>query len=563
MPKAIVLLVAIGLLACTDIPIEQTEPVVNVRVISDPEKKTVVRTKPPVKNVNGTPIVQPVNEIAPVAPKIPTALEPPVPTDLIPELIAPPFLPYWGNNFRLVYNVPRPERRPTKDSDDELEWLFHWNQIAIDASGLDHTPPALLAEDRIYGQQFGPGRSSRAMAIVHIAIFEAIIAIEGGYKSYTGLSPVKGKASVRAAIAQAAHDSLVALFSAQEESLDEYLAQELAHIKNGRAKDKGIKAGKDAAESILSLRENDGSEIADPLIGTGPGQYNPPVGMGLWAQDPISLIPKAMGAFWSQVEPFALNNAEQFRVPPPPAITSAEYATAFNETLQVGGDGVITPTIRTAEQTEIGTFWAYDGTPSLCAPPRLYNQMAVHIAKQEKTEFLEAARLLAVLNIALADAGIAGWESKFFYNLWRPVTAIRQADLDGNPDTALDPTFTPLGAPASNLQGPNFTPPFPAYPSGHATFGGALFQVLRKFYKRDDIAFTFTSDELNGHTKDNQGNVRPLKPRSFSSFSQAEEENGQSRMYLGIHWSFDKKAGIAQGRKIADLVLEKIYLPLK
>ncbi len=562
MPKAIVLLLAVGLLACKDKPTEQkTDPVVNVKVVSDPAEKTVVRTKTPVKNVDEAPVAPPVEAVAPVAPLPPESLAP-VPTDLIPELVAPPFLPYWGNNFRLVHKVPRPERRPTRDSDDELDWLFHWNQIAIDASGLDHTPPA-LGEDRIFGQQLGPGRASRAMAIVHIAMFEAIIAIEGGYKSYTGLSAVKGKASVRAAIAQAAHDTLVALFSAQEESLDEDLEQELIHIKHGSAKDKGIKAGKDAAASILALRENDGSEIPDPLIGTGPGEYDPPVGMGLWSQDPISLIPKAIGAFWSQVDPFVLDSAQQFRAPPPPATTSPEYAIAFNETWQVGGDGVITPTIRTPDQTEIGIFWAYDGTPSLCAPPRLYNQVAVHIAKQEKTEFLEAARLLAILNIAMADSGIAGWESKFFYNLWRPVTAIRQANLDGNPNTAPDPTFTPLGAPASNLQGPNFTPPFPSYPSGHATFGGTLFQVLRKFYKRDNIAFTFTSDELNGQTKDNQGNVRPLKPRSFTSLSQAEEENGQSRMYLGIHWGFDKDAGITQGREIADLVLEKVYLPLK
>ena len=127
--------------------------------------------------------------------------------------------------------------------------------------------------------------------------------------------------------------------------------------------------------------------------------------------------------------------------------------------------------------------------------------------------------------------------------------------------TVADPTFTPLGAPASNLTGPNFTPPFPAYPSGHAGFGGALFQVLRRFYARDDIAFTFISDEFNGVTLDREGNVRPLVPRTFRSLSEAEEENGQSRIYLGIHWAFDKREGIAQGRRVADHVFDHAFQP--
>ena len=158
----------------------------------------------------------------------------------------------------------------------------------------------------------------------------------------------------------------------------------------------------------------------------------------------------------------------------------------------------------------------------------------------------------------MADAGIAIWESKYHYVFWRPVTGIRESD--GNPRTAPDPTYSPLGAPASNLAGPNFTPPFPAYPSGHAGFGGALFQILRDFYGTDRIPFTFVSDELNGETLDNEGNARPLVPRSFSSLSEAEEENGQSRIYLGIHWMFDKTEGIAQGRRVADSVFRKAFV---
>jgi hypothetical protein len=254
-----------------------------------------------------------------------------------------------------------------------------------------------------------------------------------------------------------------------------------------------------------------------------------------------------------------MSSADQFRIAPPPALDSPEYAAAYDEVKRLGGDGIVTMTERTPEQKFIGVYWAYDGTPSLCAPPRLYNQITAQIARQKRTNLIETARLFALVNVAMADAGIASWESKFHYQFWRPIGGIREGDTDGNAATIGDVTFTPLGAPASGLTGPNFTPPFPAYPSGHATFGGALFETLRRFYGTDRVPFTFVSDEYNGITVDNQGNVRDYHPRSFETFSQAEEENGQSRIYLGIHWAFDKTAGIAQGRQIAGLVYDNLY----
>ena len=472
----------------------------------------------------------------------------------------------WGPRYRSP-SLPAvtASRSPKPAKADPVHWIQHWNEIAINASGLDHTPVA-PDENRIFGEQYGPGRSSRAMAIVHIAVFDAVNAIAGGYESYTALAPARGAASLQAAIAQAAHDTLAALFPSQAAVFAAHLAADLAKIPNGRAKTKGMEIGHSAALAILTLRSNDGSQHAEPRINT---DFVPSDQPGKWRQDPISAIPLALGAHWGEVDPFAMKSSTQFRVPPPPAMNSAVYTQAFNEVKRLGGDGVTTPSERNAEQTEIGIYWAYDGTPSLCAPPRLYNQLTVQIADQMGSNHVELARLLALVNVAMADAGIAIWESKYFYQFWRPVTGIRESDVgtgptgagDGNAATLGDPAFSPLGAPASNLNGPNFTPPFPAYPSGHAGFGGALFQVLRKFYRTDRISFTFVSDEFNGVTKDNKGNTRPLVPRTFSSLSQAEEENGQSRIYLGIHWSFDKTEGIAQGRRIADYVLQNVFTP--
>jgi hypothetical protein len=451
-------------------------------------------------------------------------------------------------------------QRKVSKAQQKLSWVRHWNQVAIDASGRDHAPPGPA-------QQLGPGRSSRALAIVHIAIFEVVNAIHKGHQSYVGLPGARGNPDLKAAVAQAAHDTLVELFPAQTAIFDAELAASLAAIKNGRSKNRGIALGRQAAAAILALRSGDGSAHAEPQVGV---DYIPGDGPGVWRQDPVSLIPLALGARWSEVEPFVLDSAARFRVPPPPALDSPEYAAAFGEAQSVGGDGVTTPTVRTQDQTHAGTYWAYDGTPSLCAPPRLYNQIAVQIAEQMGSDVVELARLLALVNVAMADAGIAIWESKYHYAFWRPVSGIRESDPgtgpsglgDGNDATLGDPDFMPLGAPASNLAGPNFTPPFPAYPSGHAGFGGALFQILRRFYGSDDIPFAFVSDEYNGVTRDNEGHVRPIKPRAFSSFSEAEEENGQSRMYLGIHWAFDKTEGIAQGRRVADEVCENAFVPV-
>jgi PAP2 superfamily len=447
-----------------------------------------------------------------------------------------------------------------------LDSIRRWNQIAIDASGLDHTPVA-PGELRTFGEQLGPGRASRAMAIVHIAIFDSVNAVLGGYQSYTGISNAKMPISLDAAVAQAAHDTLSALYPSQAAKFDSFLTNDLASIRNKNQRANGVSLGSRTANAILELRNGEGSQIPEPTLGTTWFTSDQP---GHWRQDPIAQQPIALGAHWGQCAPFVLQSGSQFRVSPPPAMNSQQYTDAYNEAMSVGGDGVHTPTTRTPEQSFIGVFWAYDGTPSLCAPPRLYNQITVHIADQMNLNTIQLARLLALVNTAMADTAMSVWESKYFYDFWRPVTGIRESDPgtgptmvgDGNPNTVGDTNFTPMGAPASNLTGPNFTPPFPSYPSGHGGFGGAIFQTMRRFFGTDDIAFTFTSDEFNGVTKDNAGNVRPLMPRTFNTLSQAEQENGQSRIYLGIHWQFDKTAAIAQGENVANYVFDQAFTPV-
>ena len=481
--------------------------------------------------------------------------------------------------------------------DREFAQVIFWNEVALRVTANDHTaPPPGSSVSTSPFEQLGPARTSRAMGIVHIAMFEAVNAVYRKYETYKG---IQGKifaataldpnippadVSVLHAIAYAGYESLLGLYPGKEDDLNTTLVDNLTRIQvTGNPATNGMLIGVAAARAILSERTLDGSELPDPpsTIFQSITSSSDPL---KWRQDPLNAMPAvALGANWRYVRPFVLEKPDQFRPGPPPAIGTAEYNAAFTMTMEKGGDpnaGNVnppgdsdrrpTPTTRTPDETFTGKFWAYDGTALLCAPPRLYNMIATSLAlNEEKATFpdgMELARFLALVNVVMADAGIAAWEAKFYYLYPRPVTAIRAA----TPATALIaapvPFWSPLGAPVTN--GPssslNFSPPFPAYVSGHAVFGGSLFQTFRRFWKDDaGPKFTFVSDEFNGKNSDpGAATPRPLMPQTFTGFAQAEHDNAYSRIYLGIHWKFDADQGIILGNNVANYVFDHVYKKL-
>jgi hypothetical protein len=442
--------------------------------------------------------------------------------------------------------------------------VLHWHEAMVQAVQYDYVPPA-PGENRVYLQHPGPTHASRAVAIVALAVFDALNAIYGRYPSYAGVPRAPSDTSPDAAVAQAAHDALSALWTAQRPHFDKLLAEDLAKIPAGRAKWNGIDVGRQSAAANLALRAGDNAQTTDRTVGV---DYFPSNAPGHWRPDPVTNSTLALGVTWGKVTPFVVPSVDQFAVAPPPALTSPEYTAAYNELKRYGGNGTTTPTERTRDQTYAGIYWSYDGSPWVGLPMCIYNQMAAAIAQPRTRDPLEMARLMALVNAAMADGGIAAWNDKWHYDFWRPVTGIRESDEgtgptglgDGNPGTRGAPRWTPLGAQASNTSNPDFTPPFPSYPSGHAVFGGATFQILRRFYGTDNISFTFVSDEWNGITRDNAGWVRGRIPRTYSSLSQAELENGNSRIWLGVHWRFDL-AAIGQGNAIANYVFDHGLVP--
>jgi hypothetical protein len=400
--------------------------------------------------------------------------------------------------------------------------IIAWNQTMLDA--------IRLTKDTL-------GLSTRTMAMVQEAMYDAVNSIDHiGTTFQVGVPlPAGTQASPEAAASEAAYDVLLSLIPQEKSLYDATLAESLANIPNDSARATGIQVGDEVAADILAWRANDGSNVQVPYVpGTAPGQWRP--------TPPDFSV--AWGPNWGSVTPFAIPSTKPFMPPPPPALNSPAYAAAVKLTESIGSKNSKT---RTPQQTQIADFWAYD-TGGMGPPPVLYNQIVQDVALQQHNTLDQNARLFALADTAMADTGIVSWDAKYIYNLWRPITAIPQAGLDGNSATTPNPKWSPLGAPGDGVR-PNYTPPFPAYVSGHAGFGGALFTVLADFYGTDNMTFTMGSDE------------EPGVYETFNSFSAAAEQNGQSRIYLGIHYIFDKTDGIAEGDSVGNYVYQNVMKP--
>jgi PAP2 superfamily/Vanadium chloroperoxidase N-terminal domain len=383
-----------------------------------------------------------------------------------------------------------------------------WNEQALDAIRATATPPP---------------RASRALAILHAAIHDAHNGITRDYRQYlvTENRP-NANTSTAAAIATAAHDVLVQLFPTRATQFADEQATQLAPVPIGPARTRGVAWGQTVAAALLAARANDGSSAVVTYIpGTGPG---------FWRPTPPAFAP-ALLPQWADVAPFGVRPIETFVPKAPPALHTAKYAA---ELAQVQSLGSVTSAIRTADQTEIARFWANGA--GTATPPGHWNQIARVIVAQTGLTVGEEARLLALLNMAMADAAVVSWKAKYDYNYWRPVTAIREADTDGNPLTVADPGWTPLLV----------TPPFPEYTSGHSTFSGAAAAVLKGFFGTDDIAFTAESDDVPGVL------------RSYPSFSAASDESGMSRIYGGIHFMSGNRFGRTSGARVGNSIVKRL-----
>jgi membrane-associated phospholipid phosphatase len=411
----------------------------------------------------------------------------------------------WESSSEAIRGVEPLEGRCLMAVDAVLEW----NDVLLDAVRAGRTPPPYAA---------------RNMAIVQTAVYDAVWRVDGGSEFPGRRDASRRRAEAETvAVARAAHDTLVALYPDRRAVFDAALASTLAGVPDGPAEDKGEAAGRKAARQVLKDRRDDGADATVP--------YTPGTGPADWQPTPAAFAPALLPG-WGDVTPFALKRGAQFRPPPPPKLTSAEFTRAF---ARVKALGSATGSTRTPEQTQIALFWA-DGAGTV-TPPGHWNQIAAQIGMQQGNTLPENARMFAVLDVALADAGIAAWDAKYTFNYVRPVTAIRNAAADdGNPNTVADPTWSPLLA----------TPPFPSYVSGHSTFSAAAAVALAGFFGTDHLTFTTGSDALPGVT------------RTFTSLWSAAEEAGVSRIYGGIHWDFDNTAGLALGRAVGEYVVKRL-----
>lgn len=393
-----------------------------------------------------------------------------------------------------------------------------------------------------------PLHESRMYAMTHIAIHDALNAIDRRFEPYAFVGHAQRGASAEAAVAAASRGVLVPVLEqlpppfgpqcidAGVASVEADYAAAITAIPAGPARSRGIAVGEAAAAAIVALRAGDGADATlldfDYPQGSAPGEYR------FTPDRPFAFAPG-----WAEVTPFALDHAAQYRPGPPYTVTGKKYAADLNEVKALGGDGQTTPSARTPEQTQIAYFW-------LESSPLGWNRIALTVASSEHLDPWENARLFGLLNMALADGYIGSFDTKYHYTYWRPVTAIREAATDGNPATTADPTWTPLVT----------TPPIPDYDSAHSVEGGAAAAVLARVLGTDRIGFAACSLTLPaGQTCADPNPVL----RRYGSFSQAANENALSRIYNGFHFRDAVQIGTRHGEKIGNRAVNLLLRPVQ
>lgn len=385
--------------------------------------------------------------------------------------------------------------------------VLDWNHAALNAIRANGTPPPA---------------ASRQLAILHVAIYDAVNGIARTHEHYLVPSGVPAAANREAAASAAAHRVMTALYPARQAEYDALHEQLVASLPDRPPTRMGLRWGEKVGAAVLAARSADGSANTAPFPGSlEPGAWRPTESFG-------GVVRPALLPLWGYVQPFGIRSVAPFRPPPPPALNTANYAEEVNF---VKDYGATNSTLRSAHDTETAYFWAYGARTA--TPPGHWNQIAQSASAGLNLSLEDDARLFALLNIALADAAIVSWECKYVYNYWRPITAIQLADQDGNDATEPDPTWKPL----------LFTPPFPEYVSGHSTFSGAGATVLAAFFGRDDVSFSVGSDDLPGVI------------RHYPSFSAAAEESGLSRLLGGIHFMSANRLGLDAGAAIGEEVM--------
>ena len=355
-----------------------------------------------------------------------------------------------------------------------------------------------------------PFAQARFAAITQLAVFEAMNAITGDYTPYLGTIAAPPGASQEAATVAAAHRVLATYFPGNAASLDAARVNSLSMIADGTAKLNGIAVGEAAAMAMITLRADDGSGTPMP--------YTPLSGPGFWQPTPPAFGP-AILLHWSKITPFAILSADQFRSKPPPALTNGVYTRDYNEVKEVGD---VNSTERPQDRANVARFFA------AASPVQVWNRVAVQVRAAHRATLSEDARLFALLNMAIMDSTIAVFDTKYFYQTWRPVTAIWAADTDGNRRTERDTAFTPF----------IITPPFPGYPSAHATGSNAAVYVLQRLFGNRRRSITLSYPTL------------PDVILHYRNLRQITDDIDDARVYGGIHFRFDQEAGVVQGRDI-------------